>query len=301
MSEYDMKKFEKEVADMPLDDEQDFLAWLPLASRLAAMGETGQFDRCRELVTKFEGRLEEALVERSLEGVWDLRHAIGEQLGHSVIEAQDYSCFLKLVSGEDLVSGATLERLEGWVEEVDETPLEQDAVEIIQLFRSRFSLPEKYRIASINPPFSTLDEALLASLAPSVKIVEDRWDKEEASSGKLEPLLAAYEDHPSGNLKHHFQRREVPFTIDGNTFEMSRTLTDDWKVWIEIEPDKASGFPDVDSVRLGSFPAEKEKGGAGDTERWAIDLQYLDDMNKWKILNREVVLIFSNQDRFKVD
>lgn len=88
MAPYPLQRFAREVGAMPVEQEQQFLAFLPLAARLAALGERSQLDRWPALAKPFQNRLADLLVERSREGVWDLQQALDEDLGLAVISCR---------------------------------------------------------------------------------------------------------------------------------------------------------------------------------------------------------------------
>src|SRR5437763_597774 len=102
---YPLDDLEREVRAMPIEDEHDLVAFLPLASRLAALGRPDPLARWTPASRPFAERVTPALVDRTDQGVWDLEHALGEDLGLAVISAQDYACFLAL-GGDDIEAPA---------------------------------------------------------------------------------------------------------------------------------------------------------------------------------------------------
>ena len=93
MSGNAIETLKQQVAAIEVNDQQDWLEYVPLAARLAALGEPAPLARWTKLVEPFRDQLESLLVQRSEEGMWDLRSALGQDLGLAVIDAQDFLCF----------------------------------------------------------------------------------------------------------------------------------------------------------------------------------------------------------------
>ncbi len=163
---------EKLVA-IKVTDAQGLLEYLPLAARLAVFGVPAPLARWTELAEPFRDQLESLLVKRSEEGMWDLRNAVGQDLGLAVIDAQDFFCFLRRES-EILPARARL-YLIGWVDRAERVALDHDAAEMLRRFLRRFPLPLEDRLTVVDTPLSLAEEEILAALAEPCPVVDVKW------------------------------------------------------------------------------------------------------------------------------
>ena len=293
MDIYPLDKFAQEIAAMPVCDEQDFLAFIPLAARLAALGDSSQLQRWPELTKPFRGRLAQLLIERGREGVWDLRNALGEDLGLAVIAAQDFSCLWTLE--HDILPATAQNTLSAWFDEAEKTALDEDAVETIEIFLHRFPIPEDLRLNVMDAPLSTFEMAILASQARPRPTQEVHWPAEAMIP---EPVYALEGHAPSDTLRDNFEKIDVPFEMDGvGRLFVSRRLDEDWRVLIDIHSDANEPLA-IEFVRLGLFSAQLRHPEQDNS--WEIALQYVDHPNRMEALRSELIINFRNGLRLRI-
>lgn len=293
MSRYALDKLASEIAAMPVCDEKDFLAFLPLAARLAALGDGSQLRRWPEVVKPFQHQVTKLLVDRGHEGVWHLRNTLGEDLGLAVISAQDFACFLALE--RDMVPAAARSTLSVWFDEAENTPLDEDAVETLEVFLRRFPIPDELRLNIVDTPLSTFEEAILASRARPRPTQEVSWP---VAVSLPEAVYALESDSPSDVLRDNFEKADVPVQIDGfGSLLVSRRLDEDWRVLIDMR--REDGRPlGVESVRLGLFSAVSRNPERDDC--WEIDLKHVDYRNRMATLRDTLVVNFRNGSRLRI-
>ena len=163
----------EELAPIVVADEQGLLEYVPLAARLAALGDSEPLARWPRLAEPFHARLEPLIVERCVEGVWDLRNTVGQDLGLAVIDAQDFHCFLRREKRR-IPNKARL-ALVGWGEEAEPAALDEDAVVPLRRFLRRFPLPPSDRLTVVDTPMSLTELAILAAMAQPCPVIDVKW------------------------------------------------------------------------------------------------------------------------------
>ena len=163
----------KELEAIAVSDEQGLLEYIPLAARLATLGDSEPLTRWTELAKPFREQLESLLVQRCEEGMWDLRNAIGQDLGLAVIDAQDFFCFLRRENAR-LPAKARL-YLIGWVDRAERAALDEDAVVTLRRFVRRFPLPLADRLTVVDTPLTLAELEILAAMAQPCPVVDVKW------------------------------------------------------------------------------------------------------------------------------
>ena len=163
----------KELEAIVVADEQALLEHIPLAARLAALGEPAPLARWTELAEPFRDQLESLLVQRCVEGVWDLRNAVGQDLGLAVIDAQDFHCFLRREKRR--IPEKARRALDSWGYEADRAALDEDGVVTLRRFLRRFPLPLADRLTVVDTPMSLTEMAIVAAMAQPCPVVDVKW------------------------------------------------------------------------------------------------------------------------------
>jgi hypothetical protein len=163
----------KELEAIVVADEQGLLEYIPLAARLAALGDSEPLARWTELARPFGSRLESLLVERCQEGVWDLRNAVGKDLGLAVIDAQDFYCFLRRERRQ--IPEQARRALIEWSREADLAALNYDSVTTLRRFLRRFPLRPANRLAVVDTPMTVEEWTIVAMMAPPRPVIDVKW------------------------------------------------------------------------------------------------------------------------------
>lgn len=302
---YPLEDFRREVAEMAVNSEQDFLAFVPLAARLAALGDDSQLQRWPRLVHPFRERVEQLLVDRCCEGAWNLRHALGHHLSLAVIAAQDFHCFHMLQN--DLIPPRARESLEAWADDAEHAPLDEEAVEELELFLKEFPIREDLRLVSVAVPVSMLERTVAALLAPPIATEPLSWpnlapafEYSQQAVNLDPPLVCVFADDgtPGDELRTSYERLDRKAEVEGiGTVIISRKLMPDWKVVIIIrKADETSAG--VRSVRIGLRPARMVEDG--NDREWEVDLRFLDEATQFEALKQPLVINFRTGRRLKV-
>jgi len=153
MSSQEAVSLKYELAARRFDDEQDFLSWLPLAARLAALGDRSELELWPILAEMLVPDSEQLLLDRCEEGVWEIQEIsrqmaqgenLSEDLALAVVAAQDFYCLLKL-DGEILSRKVRL-AIERWKELAERATLDGDAVEMLGQWLRQNPIPEDFRL-----------------------------------------------------------------------------------------------------------------------------------------------------------
>lgn len=316
MNPYPPSDLNHEIEQMPVETPQDWLMYLPLAARLWALKQPQELELTREamapepldygaqikkwqmLLKRVNGHLDSLLLDRAREGVWELNHAAGEHLADAVIATQDFACFLRSEEahpdGFRIVSKKVLLCLRGWIEQAENTALDDEAAESISLFISRFPIREDLRLSIVAAPLSTTAESILALDAEPRRTLEAAWPT-HATEPTCE-LLLLDSGRPTDLLKRRIGRElEIDMGSLG-ILHVSRRLSDNWDVTIDVE---SSPEAPVEMVRLGPLPAHAT--GPNPTDHWVVRLKHVNDLQRQlDILNSPVVICLWNGPRVKI-
>jgi hypothetical protein len=166
--------------------------------------------------------------------------------------------------------------LRGWIAHAEDVPLDDEAAEALSLFIIRFPLRADLRLAVVAAPLSVTAQAILASTVSPRRTIELSWRDPVPVSDREEVL--AFEDHVAPEwLREDFQRGsdQGRFQTDGLELTVTRDLTAQWVVRLEIEAMGASDVPLVEDVRIGPFAARRVEEPHAGHEVWRIDLPAL--------------------------
>jgi len=281
MEPYPIQEFAREVSDLAPHDEQGLLRFIPWAARLAALGDSSQLARWPGLADQVRADLARLLAERCQEGIWDLRYAIGEDLGLAVIDAQDFYCFYKLQC--DILPEAGKAHLKAWFEEANDTSLDEEAVETLEMFIEKFPIREDLRLVTVAAPMSLFTRAVLASRAKPRRVVDAKWGlpawmseaREEGVPFALIPCGDGGEPSEGHMMRVH---REAMAEVPGIGP-------------IRVTPTEEKPVP-VRSIRLGLFPARP--AAEDQTGEWQADLRHFGHQQKLDILGAPVAVGLDN-------
>ena len=283
------------LATISAADEQGWLEYIPLASRLAAIGEPEPLAAWSRLVRPFNNRLETLLIERSEEGVWDLEQSVGRDLGLAVIDAQDFFCFLRR-EGSILPERAS-RTLIAWIETAERTALDEEAALALRRFLRRFPLLPCDRLAVVDVPKSYAELSILAAVAGPCPVVDVEWPPLPLSIPALAEIGQLDAGTPSDRLKRYFERLDVAVEMPSiGKLAMSRRIDDYWQVVIDIDRDDGS-VPDIEMVRLGRLPGHPVTDAPG---RWLVNLRPWEHLQRVRLMELPLVVGFQNGHRLRV-
>lgn len=276
MSRYSLEKLEREVADLPLEDEIDLLVFLPLASRLAGLSDEHQthFLRWPELATRLSPDFRTLMRKRIDSGLWDLGHSVGDYLGVAMVDAEDHHCFAGLAAkltpdacGE-LLGAEGMELLDYWREEAENTPLDAEAVAFLENWKQLFPLG-KLRLDKMREPFSSFEESMLSSPELTAVAEPEMVSIRQAALRQEQfEIMAADDGNPPEPLKARLEQRGLPVSSECfGDFYFSRHLYDGWRFEISLEQNGAP-LP-VREVRFGVWTARRDAKGPF---TWYLDL-----------------------------
>jgi hypothetical protein len=300
---------ESELRAMQIADAQDLVLYLPLAARLAALDRPEWLRDWPARAGAIAADIQPLLMERAEEGIWDLTHALGEDLALAVISAQDFHCFAVLE--RDFLQPLAAEKLRQWTREANAVQLDEEAAETLQQFRTRFPVPPELLLRPLAAPLGPFMEAVLAAHAGPRVTIERRWpplpkkhlvDEEQRKQDDAALYVLDGGQVPE-TLSDRFDRLNVP--IDCGTLgilTVSRRLFPDWVVEFEVKlPEHAPG---VRLVRWESHPAVPQGAATDGAQRWIVDLNPLrrsgppDEL--WAVLWATLVINFENNLRLQL-
>ena len=279
----------EELRTIPAGDVQELLEYIPLASRLASLGDPAALLRWRELATVCKD-FPSALRDRCQEGIWDLQNSFSEDLGLAVIASQDFACFARREA--DILPAENRRLLAAWRELAEEAPLDEDAAQVLRSFLEQFPLPQADRLAIVDSPVTELVKAVVASQASPRPTVKTQWQTVSV------PEPAYLDDvSPSAGLKRFFET-ETEAEVEGvGRLVIRRSVSDEWKLVVDIAiPD--GPLPQVDLVRVGLIPALRSEDC--DIDRWVLDLRTFPHSERRSIMHRPIVILFDNNYRLEV-
>ena len=162
-----------ELAAMRVTDEQVLLEFIPLASRLASLGDRTALDKVAAMSAVLCKNFAQLLIERAKEGMWDLEQMLGVELAGAIVEAQDFYCFLRLA--RDLIPSEARRKLLKWANRAEEVSIDERIVTMLDRFRRRFPIPRKHRLAIVHAPISEFTQNLLIACTPPRPVIHASW------------------------------------------------------------------------------------------------------------------------------
>jgi hypothetical protein len=300
---YPLEKLEREVSSIRIDEEQGLIEFLPLAARLAALGRKGPLDRGCDAGRRFPG-FAALLADRCREGAWELREALGEDLGMAVVAAQDFHCLSRL-AGPGVIPAEAAPHLEAWFDDAESTPLDAEAVEVLERFLQRFPIPEELRLAVVDSPATEFEDHLLANAAAgrlahaapaTVRWKSDRFRAE---------ALAADAGKVTDATRESYEILDDALDLPGvGTAKLSRRVDRNDDVVLDIQ---VEGKPEIraESVSLGGRPATRGSSSLPEARFpgwscWIVPLRGLDLQARLEALREPFLIAFSDGTRVKV-
>ncbi len=305
----------QQLDSITVEDAEGLLEYIPLAARLAALGQADSLTKWRELAARFPD-FANALAERCREGIWDLEQSFAEDLGLAIIEAQDFYCFAHREG--DLLPSHVRTLLTAWEEHAEEVALDEDAEAVLEEFLERFPIPSEDRLVVVDCPVTVLAKAFVAaqtkprltietqwpsvSVVPDVREVSDSPELAGLSAGfpqtlaELPELCAAF---PSDRLKRIFERRVEVEVPDVGYVRINRSVSDEWEMVVDVELADGS-LPELEMIRLGVLPLIRTADA--DICRWVASLQSFEHLQRVNMMEQhKVVILFRNGFRLEID
>jgi hypothetical protein len=139
-----LRQLVEDTSAIVITDDQTLIEKIPLASRLWALGVPEPLEEMLKELGPSQDSLSllaKCIRERTCEGIWDLTHSDGLHLGLSVLEAQDwffFRTFLRTLPPALVALNYELTGLEAWAYVAAKTPLDSEAVQIVENYSHIF-------------------------------------------------------------------------------------------------------------------------------------------------------------------
>lgn len=166
------------IAEINLEDEEDLCQYIQLASRMKALGDSKAFDKIPEIFKKDEFKnIDEILSERCKRGIWDIDEQDGEELGLTLIEAQDFKIFYEFTKDQGLYSAKTGVMFERWLEETKWKMIDEKTESVLTDWIDMYPIPEDLRLPVVDSPVTEWDYELLGTIAGFLprNIIHGTW------------------------------------------------------------------------------------------------------------------------------
>ncbi len=305
-------ELKKELSRREMKSEQDLLEILPLAARLAALGESDQLDRCRiEAANEFGEKIDTLLLERAEEGLWDIDNALGEHLGFSIIEAQDFYCLMLIEFGDSarevieernfnrlpaqsLIGAQAVGPMVNWIWECEDADLDNDVAGLLEAFNERFPLPEEFRIGIVDSPISIEQKEMLAMMARPRQNFTAAWSEALPKREAL-PMVADSGKPPFVLMRRYEVRKKTP---EGTEVVVTRLINEDWEMLLDIHDPEENPLR-IDLVRAGPRPAFPIQDSGGIS--WKIELADLPAQERLSAVFEPLAICFSNHTRLVIN
>ncbi len=296
-------KLKNRLSQNALEDDEDLTQFIQFSSRMAALGDSSEFDRIPEIAARptYAGRLDEILTERCKMGIWDLEEQEGQELALSLIEAQDFALFCKRTENSGLYAKTTWSWLETWAIDAQRVSLNNEAVEVLEDWKETYPLEEEDLIGTIAYPMTEFEHQILWKTADQIPdtVIETSWGTSKASRQTAQEISP--EKHT--NAAHQTAYRDANLRVvcdDGapsdwfirkNTFSVNvqtpvgevtvkRSLSRRWKIVLDLTK-KEGDLPYISGVNVGGRPAVPSAERPG---RWTADLHLLPETVRMKYL-----------------
>ncbi len=275
----------------------DFLNFLAIAARLAALGHPDPLTQWPALARQVNAALEPQIASRIAQSELILQQQKGELLAGAIIDAQDFHCFYNLQ--RDILPPLVAARLTAWRDAAELAPLDAHAAELLQLFLTDFPIPPALRLAIIDAPVEQRVIAAVGLLAAPPLITDAFWPAVESSQARDVPEAAvAYmaDGRPSERFQRIMERLDVPMEVRGlGPVLLTRRIGDDWALRIGLRQEDGAAAA-VAGVRLGAWKAAVEADGS----EWVVPLRHFPHMQRVALLAQPVVIAFNNGAQLQV-
>ena len=149
------------------------LMFLRLAARLTALvGDRSQLDRGLALARDLGSSFEPLVVDWCKVLLGELDEAPGEDLGLAIIATQDLACLMNLA--RDTLPVTAQQSIQALVEAAEETPLDLEATETLEVFLEQFPIPEQYRLGIVDSPLSDYEIVVLDRVRQMLPVLSKR-------------------------------------------------------------------------------------------------------------------------------
>lgn len=255
-----LRRFREELLATPVSDADDFVRYLALAARIAALGDDEPLRRWPRAAQGSVNAIE-AVRNRMAELEPDLLEGDGEPLGLSVCLVQDLRLAVKLDPSGFLADLA--ESLERLGELADDVPLDDAAAAIVAGYAETIPVPPAIRLGHVERPIGLGALAAIAARVRLAPVVALR-PREVKAAVEHEELALCAGVAPAESLRRRFEGRHdcVGTLDDGMKVEAWARLHEDWSVSISV---RASGERTVRplAVRIGTRAAEPDADAEG--------------------------------------
>ncbi|MDO4575249.1 MAG: hypothetical protein Q4D98_08550 [Planctomycetia bacterium] len=147
-----LARIENHLETQSVDTDFALTSFCCYAGRLASLGVEKYMEKAQSLLTSpaFAGRVDAIFRDRIAQGLEDLDHQWGEELGISLEEAQDFHCFFRRTTFS--FEKETLAAVQEWMEFADHCVLDEEAVETLEEYQLLFPIAEEDMLVPIAAP-----------------------------------------------------------------------------------------------------------------------------------------------------
>ncbi|MDO4571402.1 MAG: hypothetical protein Q4D38_13535 [Planctomycetia bacterium] len=306
-----LAKLKARINENKLEDEEDLIYFIPLASRMAALGDSSEFDKIKNLALRFE-KFNDVLEERIQEGIWDVEHALNEPLGLSLIEAQDFFSFYKRTKDGDLYPRRLNYLFEEWWEAANYSDVDEEAAATVRSFTQTYPIPEDEMLAVVEYPVTNWEYGLLGKMVEAQNIVCENiattWSRDQTpencctssdrvfSHSKAPDFVLACDDgSPSEETMALQDRIYAEVETKEEALFIRRTFNERWQLLLQIE-NLEEKIPNVELVHISGCPFQ----WMGEARGWVLDIKHFSNDFRKTILQSPTTVVISPKCRIVI-
>ena len=287
-----MRRFRGELAELSVADADDLVRYLSLAARLESLGEG---EPLRNWPKAAQGTVNAipAVLGRVAEIERELLEGEGELLGLAVCLVQDLriaiarepSGFLGELSGP-------LERLG---ELADDTPLDDEAAEVVAAYAELVPVPRELRLGHVEGPIGLGAIAAVAARVPDASPIVPLRRREQKAAVEEEELALCAGIAPAESLRKRFENRHAceGELAGGVRVEAWARLHDDWSMAISVRVSGGRRLQAI-SARVGTCPADRDEQAEG---MFLVEMAGLSPDARSRLLIEPIVVSLSDGRR----
>ncbi len=266
----------------------DLVSWILRAARLESVSGDSPFAAWPQLASAVGIDVVDAITEAAKVSMKVLEESGGHALGEAIGDAEDASCLRAVEPASTGLLGPVFPMLELWVEAAEESPLDDDAFDIVTARRETWPLGDDRRLSVVQTPLHELDHRVVAKLHGGVQRLAPVFELAED--------LALFADgRPSKRMLDQFNSRKGQgVTPAGLDIIVEPVLDDWWDVFVRI---KGSASKIVRQVRLGTLLLTRLEE---DPDLWTVSLKDLPLDPLTRLVGSDIAIKTTDGGRFLI-
>ena len=266
----------------------DLVSWILRAARLAAVGDGTALAAWPQLASMLGVDVVDAITKAALASMKILEESGGHALGEAIGDAEDASCLRSVEPASTGLLGPVFPILDLWIEAAEESPLDDDAMDLVHARRETWSLGDTERLAVVCTPLHELDFQVTAGLHGGVQRLAPVFELAED--------LALFADgKPSKRMLAQFNARKGQGVTPGGLDIIVEPILDEWwDVFVRI---KGTAAKLVRQVRLGTLLLERLEDYA---ELWTVSLKDLPLDPLTRLVGSDIAIKTTDGGRFLI-